>query len=146
MMAGQRTRRTGRTTTMRALAVTPVYAGILAFVYLYLTYSVIRLRRRRKLSVGDGGDPSILRKIRAHGNFAEYVPMALLLMAMAEFLGAGAALLHAIGGLLLVGRLAHGWCFLFTDANLNARTAGMAMTLAAIAIAGSVSLWGGLGL
>ena len=131
---------------MRALAVTPVYAGFLAFVYLYLTYSVIRLRRRKQLSVGDGGDPSFLRKMRAHGNFAEYVPMALLLMAMAEFLGAGAALLHAIGGLLLAGRLAHGWCFLFTDSNLKARTAGMAMTLSAIAIGGGVSLWGGLGL
>ncbi len=131
---------------MRALAITPVYAGFLAFVYLYLTYSVIRLRRQKQLSVGDGGDPSFLRKMRAHGNFAEYVPMALLLMAMAEFLGAGAALLHAIGGLLLAGRLAHGWCFLFTDRNLKARTAGMAMTLAAIAIGGGVSLWGGLGL
>ena len=131
---------------MPALAVTPVYAGLLAFVYIYLTYSVIRLRQRKQLSVGDGGDPSFLRKMRAHGNFAEYVPMALLLMAMAELLGAGAALLHATGGLLLAGRLAHAWCFLFTDHDLKARRAGMVMTLAAIAIGGGVSLWGGLGL
>ncbi len=130
---------------MPTLAVTPVYAGLLAFVYLYLTYSVMSLRQRKKLSVGDGGDLSFLRKMRAHGNFAEYVPMALLLMAMAEFLGAGAAVLHAIGGLLLAGRLAHGWCFLFTDRNLTARRAGMIMTLAAIAIGGGVSLWLGLG-
>ena len=130
---------------MPALAVTPVYAGLLAFVYLYLTYSVIRLRYRHKISIGDGGDPSFLRTMRAHGNFAEYVPMALLLMAMAELLGAGAAVLHAIGALLLAGRLAHGWCFLFTDRNLKARSAGMVMTLAAIAIGGGISLWLGLG-
>ena len=130
---------------MPALAVTPVYAGLLAFVYLYLTYSVMRLRQRKQLSVGDGGDPSFLRKMRAHGNFAEFVPIALLLMAMVELLGVGAAVLHAIGGLLLAGRLTHGWCFLFTDANLIARRAGMIMTLAAIAIGGGISLWLGLG-
>ncbi len=130
---------------MPALAVTPVYAGFLAFVYLYLTYSVIRRRYALQVSVGDGGDPSLLRTIRAHGNFAEYVPMALLLMAMAEFLGAGAAVLHAIGGLLLAGRLTHGWCFLFTDRNPAARRAGMIMTLASIAIGGGASLWLGLG-
>jgi uncharacterized protein len=130
---------------MHALAVTPIYAGLLAFLYLFLSYSIIRLRRRQNVSVGDGGDPLFLRRMRAHGNFAEYVPLALLVMAMAELQGAGAATLHAIGGLLLAGRLVHGWCFLFTDRNLKARVAGMAMTLLAIALGGGVSLWAGLG-
>ncbi len=67
-------------------------------------------------------------------------------MAMAELLGSGASVLHANGGLLLAGRLAHGWCFLFTDRNLTARRAGMIMTLASIAIGGGASLWLGLSL
>jgi uncharacterized membrane protein YecN with MAPEG domain len=126
------------------LAVTPIYAGLLAFLYLFLTASVIRQRRRQGISLGDGGDAGFLRKLRAHGNFAEYVPLALLLMALAELAGAGAATLHAVGALLLAGRLVHGWCFLFTARNLAARVAGMAMTLAAIAIGGGASLWTGM--
>lgn len=129
---------------MHTLAVTPVYAGLLAFVFLFLTASVIRLRRRQRVSVGDGGDPAFLRKVRAHGNFAEYVPMALLLMAMVELLGVHAVILHAIGGLLLAGRLVHGWCFLFTTRNLSARVLGMAMTLFALGVGGGAALWQGL--
>lgn len=129
---------------MPTLAVTPVYAGLLAFLYLFLTFSVIRQRRRQSVSLGDGGDAGFLRKIRAHGNFAEYVPLALILMALAELAGAGAVTLHAVGALLLVGRLVHGWCFLFTARNLAARVAGMVMTLTAIGVGGGASLWTGL--
>ena len=129
---------------MAAIAVTPVYAGLLAFLYLFLTFSVIRQRRQLDISVGDGGDARFLRKVRAHGNFAEYVPLALILMALAELAGAGAMTLHAVGALLLAGRLAHGWCFIFTERNLSARVAGMVMTIAAVAIGGGASLWSGL--
>lgn len=51
---------------------------------------------------------------------------------------------HAVGALLLAGRLAHGWCFLFTARNVPARVAGMVMTIAAVAIGGGASLWSGL--
>ncbi len=129
---------------MVPIAVTPIYAGILALLYLYLAFAVIRRRYRDRIPLGDGGDAAFLRTMRAHGNFAEYVPIALLLMAVAELGGAGAAMLHVIGGLLLSGRIAHAWCFLFTKRNLPVRVAGMAMTLAAIGIAGGVSLWVGL--
>ena len=131
---------------MVTLAVTPVYAGILAFLYLYLAFAVIRLRQSERISLGDGGNASFLRTMRSQGNFAEYVPIALLLMALAELGGAGAGLLHLIGDLLLVGRAAHAWCFLFTRRNLKVRVAGMAMTLIAIGIAGGESLWIGLGI
>ena len=117
---------------------------MLAFLYLFLTFSVIRQRRQKDISVGDGGDARFLRKVRAHGNFAEYVPLALILMALAELAGAAALTLHAVGGLLLAGRLAHGWCFLFTERNMPARVAGMVMTIAAVAIGGGASLWSGL--
>jgi len=131
---------------MAPLAVTPVYAAFLAFLYLYLAYAVIRLRFREHISLGDGGNAAFLRTIRAHGNFAEYVPLALLLMMMAELAGAGAGILHLIGALLFAGRIAHGWCFLFTARNLNARVAGMAMTLIAIGVAGGSLLWIGAGI
>jgi len=129
---------------MVSIAVTPVYAGIFAFLYLYLAFAVIWRRYRDRIPLGDGGDAAFLRTMRAHGNFAEYVPIALLLMVVAELGGAGTGMLHVIGGLLLAGRIAHAWCFLFTKRNLRVRVAGMAMTLAAIGIAGGVSLWVGL--
>lgn len=129
---------------MVALSVTPIYAGILAFLYLYLAFAVIRRRYRDRIPLGDGGNDSFLRTMRAHGNFSEYVPLALLLMVAAELGGAGAGVLHAIGGLLLGGRTMHAGCFLFSRRNLRMRVAGMAMTLTAIAAAGGVSLWAGL--
>lgn len=49
----------------------------------------------------------MLSAIRAHGNFAEYVPLTLLLMALCELAGVGALWLHLGGGLLLVGRILH---------------------------------------
>jgi len=45
--------------------------------------------------------------IRAHGNFAEYVPLTLLLMALCELAGVGALWLHVGGLALLVGRILH---------------------------------------
>jgi len=54
------------------LSIIPLYAGLLAILYLALTYAVIRNRYRLKLSLGDGGDNRINRYMRGHGNFIEY--------------------------------------------------------------------------
>ena len=129
---------------MPEIAITPIYAGILGLVYLFLAASVIRQRRRLGISVGDDGDATFLRRVRAHGNFAEYVPIALILMAFAELQGTGSAILHLMGAMLLIGRLSHGWCFLFTTCNLTARVAGMVLTLASIALGAFACLWTGL--
>ena len=128
------------------LTVTPLYAGLLAFLYLFLAFSVIRQRRRRRISLGDGGDARFLRLIRGHANFAEYVPLALILMALAELSGAGSLVPHGMGLLLLAGRLAHGWSFVFTERNLTARTAGMVLTIASIVVGATACLKAGLGL
>ncbi len=129
---------------MQVLAITPIYAGILALLYLFLAASVIRQRFRRRISVGDGGDATFMRTMRAHGNLAEYVPITLILMAFAELLGTGGLVLHAIGAFLLIGRLSHGWCFLFAAHNLKVRIAGMALTLSSIVIGAIACLWASL--
>ncbi|MEM7172795.1 MAG: MAPEG family protein [Pseudomonadota bacterium] len=125
---------------MIAPSITPLFAGLLTLVYLFLTFTVIRERGRLSVSLGDGGDPAFERKIRGHGNFVETVPLALLLMVLAELSGAGAGLLYTIGGLLLAGRLVHAWCFIFTAKNMPARVAGMVMTILAIVIAAGSNL------
>ena len=90
-----------------AFAVTPIYAGLLGLLFVGLSLWVVARRVRARAASGDGGDPALSDAIRAHGNFAEYVPLALILMAMGEALGMPALALHAYGGALLVARTMH---------------------------------------
>lgn len=117
-----------------SLSIVPVYAAVLAILYLALTVAVIRNRYRLKVSLGDGGDNRLNRVIRGHGNFAEYVPLSLLLLAFAEIGGAGAVVLHLGGLALLTGRLLHGYAMALTEQNFFARRYGMILTIASIAI------------
>lgn len=114
------------------MVITPVYAALLALLFLALSVRIVRLRRRLRVAVGDGGDPGLLRAIRAHGNFAEYVPLTVLLLALAESQGNPPLLLHALGLALLVGRIAHAWGISRTAEELRYRVFGMAATFTAL--------------
>lgn len=116
------------------LSIIPLYAALLAVLYLSMTYAVIRNRYRLELSLGDGGDHRMNRLIRGHGNFAEYAPLSLLLLGFAEIAGSGAVIIHLGGGLLLSGRLLHAYAMMLTEKNMLARRYGMIMTLASIVI------------
>ncbi len=91
------------------LTVTPIYAALLVALFIYLSFSVIKVRRGEKISLGDGDSKALQARTRAHGNFAEFVPFALVLMLMAELQGANPFLLHALGLALMIGRIAHAW-------------------------------------
>lgn len=110
------------------LAVVPIYAALLALLFVFLGVRVIRQRGRARVGLGDGGDRALARAIRVHGNFAEYVPLALLLLAFAELGGAAAWLVHLGGALLLAGRLAHAYGVSQEAEDLRLRVAGMALT------------------
>lgn len=88
-------------------SVTPIYALPLALIYLVLWFRISGLRATHKISFGDGGNVELLRRIRQHGNFVEWAPMVLILMILAEGMGAPAMYLHISGALLLIGRIAH---------------------------------------
>lgn len=87
--------------------VTALYALPLAAIYLVLWFGVSSMRSALKLSIGDGGDRGMLLRMRRHGNFVEWVPMVLILMILAEGMGAPDMYLHVTGVLLLIGRIAH---------------------------------------
>jgi hypothetical protein len=89
--------------------VTAFFAGLLTLIYLALTVGVIRGRYTHKVSLGDGGHSDMNRRIRAHANFAEYVPLALVLMALCELSGTSGKLLAALGALLVFGRMCHAY-------------------------------------
>lgn len=95
------------------MIVTPFYTGLLALFFFVLSMRVVQVRGR--VSLGDGGDPVVLRRMRGQANFAEYVPLILLMMAFLELRHVGAPWLHVIGATLLVARLLHGVAFTFTS-------------------------------
>jgi uncharacterized membrane protein YecN with MAPEG domain len=114
------------------LAITPIYAGLFALFFVFLSLRVIRMRRVARVSLGDGGDQELQRRARVHANFAEYVPLALILMALAELQGQPGWTIHLIGALLLAGRAAHAYGVSQTPQILKLRAAGMVTTIAAI--------------
>ncbi len=88
-------------------AVTPLYALPVAAIYLVLWFRVSAVRGATGISFGDGGNALLLRRIRQHGNCAEWSAFVLILMILAEGMGTPAIWLHISGALLVVGRLAH---------------------------------------
>ena len=94
---------------MNPVPITALYTGLLALLLLVLALRVIRLRWKLRVGIGDGGDKSMSRAIRVHGNATEHVPIALLLLLVAELNHAGPTLLHACGIVLVVARILHAW-------------------------------------
>ncbi len=120
--------------------VTPLYAGLLVLWYLLLSARVIN-RRGQGIPLGDGGDPGMLRVIRGHANFAEYVPLALLLMAILELSRFSIYVLHALGITLLVARLLHGYALSFTAQFKFGRVGGAALTFGVLLVAAVLCLY-----
>ena len=89
------------------LPITSLFAAGLAILLLALTFLVSQQRGVAKVSIGDGGDPTLLRRIRAFGNFSEYAPIGLFLLALVEYVGTPATIVWALGALLFGGRILH---------------------------------------
>ena len=119
--------------------VTPLYAAALTALFISLSLRVIALRRSGRVSLGDAGDPALLARIRAQGNCAEYAPLGIVLLLLAELAGAAPALLHLSGLSLLAGRVIHAWA-LSGPGRFAARTIGMLMTFAALSLSAALAL------
>ena len=119
--------------------ITPLYAAALTALFITLSLRVIALRRSGRVSLGDAGDPALLARIRAQGNCAEYAPLGIVLLLLAELAGAAPSLLHLSGLLLLAGRICHAWA-LSGRGRFGARTIGMLMTFAALTLSAALAL------
>jgi uncharacterized protein len=124
------------------MVVTPLYAGVLALWFLVLSFKVVQ--GRAKISLGDGGDPAMLRLIRGHGNFAEYVPLILIMIGMLELGGCPAWLLHTLGLTLLTARFLHGYSLSFTQQWKFGRYWGTVLTFLLLLVGGLLCLWQGI--
>lgn len=114
------------------LLATPIYAALLAALYILLSLQVIRQRQRDGRAWGEGGEGRLRNLVRAHGNFAEYAPMGLLLLLLAEAQGAPGWAVHLTGTSLLAGRVVHAFALSERPAALQWRVAGMVLTFTAL--------------
>jgi len=105
-----------------------------------LKFRVIGARRRLSVDVLDGGGRDVTRRMRVHGNFAEHVPMALILIAVVEINGAEAWNVHALGAVLLISRVLHAHGLETTPGKSFGRAAGVIGTTAVIVSAALLAL------
>jgi len=112
------------------LQITSQLTALAAVSLVGLSFSVSLKRMKAGTDIGMGDDPGLLRRIRAQGNFIEYVPLALILCAVAELRGVSPSWLWALAGLLVVGRAAHATGILTGSTPL--RAIGMLATYASL--------------
>ncbi len=112
----------------------PLYAALLALLFVALSIRTLRLRHSLKIGLGDAGNALMLRAVRVHANFAEYAPLGLLLVYLVEVQGASSMLVHALGVCLVLGRLSHAWGVSQAQENYRFRVAGMALTFTVLVL------------
>ena len=122
------------------MTITLLYAGLLSLWLLVLSARVIAIRSQG-ISLGDGGNPVLLRRIRAHGNFAEYVPMILVMIGFLEISHFSALWIHLLGGTLVVSRLLHGYALSFNESFKFGRIGGTALTLTLLGVYGFLCIY-----
>lgn len=114
------------------LIITPLYAGLIALLFLVLSYRVSLARRGLRISIGDGDDKDMIKRMRVQANCAEYAPIGIILLWMAEIQGMPAWLVHLSGSTLLIGRLLHAFGLGSTPQVVPARLWGMYLTVGMI--------------
>src|SRR5438094_227036 len=127
----------------RAMFVTPLYASLLVLWFVVLSMRVVNIRRRG-IIFGDNGEVGVTRVVRGHANFAEYVPLALLMMGFLEVSRFSIYVLHALGIVLLIARLLHGYALSFTEHSSFGRFWGASLTFIVLAIEAVLCIYQGI--
>ena len=122
------------------LPITSTTAALAAVALVVLSITVSLHRKKVGVRIGSSEDIALMRRIRAQGNFIEYVPLALILLALAEYRQASAAMLWTIAGLLIVGRSLHVAGILTGRTPLSAP--GMVGTYGALLVGAAVLMFG----
>jgi uncharacterized membrane protein YecN with MAPEG domain len=131
---------------MTAPLVTALYAAILGLLATILTVNVIRNRVVLKIDSGDGGNAKMGMVIRAHANFAQHAPLALLLIGITEAIGTGKTVIHILGAALVLARLLSAWGLSSAEGASFGRQSGAGLTVLVLAAASVLILlrWSGV--
>ncbi|MFA4893176.1 MAPEG family protein [Brevundimonas sp.] len=118
-------------TGMTPIQSAALWSGLLILLLVILSVRVVLARRTHRVLLGDGGVSQVTVATRVFGNAAEYVPVGVGALALLAMLGLPAMAVHAVGGVLLAGRLAHA-VGLSDRRPTIARVAGMVLTYFAL--------------
>lgn len=113
------------------LIITGFFAAILAIFYVYLSFNVVKNRNRSKMPLIFWEDPRLTEAIRAHGNFSEYAPIFLILLALMEINSNSGLWLYIAGGIFTLARVFHSYSILVHEpktGSLKLRVAAMILT------------------
>ena len=124
-----------------ATPITALWAGLLGILSLALAMNVVRGRVSENVIFGDGGVTILQQRIRVHGNFVEYVPIALVLLLVLELNGTSPLVLNVLGGGLFAGRLLHAFGLSTNTGTSPGRFIGTVLTWLAILAASGLALW-----
>lgn len=114
--------------------ITAFYVALAVVLVVLLTASVIARRFAARAALGDNGDRILARRIRAHGNALEYLPLALVQLLVLELLGFAPLWLHVFGTTLLLGRVLHAVGLSRSGGPGALRMSGMILTLLAMLV------------
>lgn len=110
------------------LPITLKIAGLAALINIWLAIRCGQVRSKEKISIGDGGNDALTRRMRAHANFAEFTPIVLILLGLVEMAVGTSTWLYVVGVVFLLGRVAHA---IGMDGNDRARGIGIMTTMLA---------------
>ena len=119
--------------------IVPIYAAIFVLIFVALSLRVANSRRVLRIGLGSGGNVTLERRIRVQGNFAEYVPMALILFTFIEMQGSARWLVHLLCLVMLVARLIHAYGVAQEPEDIRIRASAMVTTFTLL-IVGAVTL------
>jgi len=122
-------------------AASSAFAAALALLGCALTVRVIMNRVRTNVQAGDGGDARLGQAVRAHANFAEQTPLALLVLVLAEALGAPALAIYVLGAVLVVARLVSAWGLSRSLGATPQRQAGAGLTVLTVVVTSLLVLY-----
>jgi hypothetical protein len=115
--------------------IVPIYAAVLGLIFVSLSFHVANTRRITRITLGHGGNARLERRIRVQGNFAEYVPMALILLTYIELQGWPAALVHGLCLVLVAARLVHAYGVSQEPEDVRLRAASIVTTFLVLIVA-----------
>ena len=92
---------------MTLFQIVALYIALNLILAPLLMYRVGQVRIGKKINLGDGGDDLMLSRIRAHGNFTENAPLALIGLIGFAMLSAPPLVLHIFGAAFFIGRILH---------------------------------------
>lgn len=113
-------------------------AAVAALINIWLAIRVGQVRGSEKVSVGDGGNEKVIRRMRAHANFTEFTPFALILIALIELATGSSMLLWIAMALYMVARIIHAFGM---DGWKPGRPIGIMVTMLTLVVLGGYAIY-----